>query len=425
MIVIYDLTRIYSRRNKLSATGIDRVDINYCIHLINQKHSIIFVIGKSNKLITLESNKAIKIISEVGKRWIDQRIHCTDTILTTKFKLVDKIINTHDNYLYINICHNFLCGYESIINFSLMSNFRLIFYCHDLIPIDYPEYVNHKATKKHSEFIKLMLKVSDMVIVNSQYTKNRLLDFASKKRLEIPTVKILKIGVETKLTNISWKASDHHEHFIFISTFEPRKNHILLFLCWKKLFSILREKTPKLLLVGKEGWNMEWLKYYINADENIRKLIQHKTNVSDSELKELLLKSYASLNPSYVEGWGMSAVESIAIGLPTVCSDIPAYREATQNAAKYLSPLNVDAWVEHIIYLLKQKNSYVKKPTPETWDYHFLQLEKIIKNIKPKKNKINDINQEVSNLQRLSREIRLFNIKRNFFSFISKYMNRK
>jgi glycosyltransferase involved in cell wall biosynthesis len=56
----------------------------------------------------------------------------------------------------------------------------------------------------------------------------------------------------------------------------------------------------------------------------------------------LYKKAAFSINISFLEGFGLPVLESLAMGCPIVCSDIPAYREIASDAAVYCDPKNIE-----------------------------------------------------------------------------------
>jgi glycosyltransferase involved in cell wall biosynthesis len=65
--------------------------------------------------------------------------------------------------------------------------------------------------------------------------------------------------------------------------------------------------------------------------------------VPDEELAELLSGCAGTISASAYEGYGMPVAESLAAGLPTIASDIPAHREVAGEAALYFPPGDADA----------------------------------------------------------------------------------
>lgn len=400
MKFIYDITRLYVRRNETTPTGIDRVDINYVLHLLKSQTEVIFARGEKGNLNTFPADQAKLLIRKLATLWVGSDWPKNSVCNVNYKKPISHVIGSNDTYIYINVSHQVVTARFSLLELSEKENVRLIFFCHDLIPIDYPEYVGEQGREKHSALVNLMLWTGDLIILNSEYSKNCLIDYAKRNNFCIPKLVVNHLGNEQSLKSRLWNKEKKHSHFLYLSTFEPRKNHILLFLVWKKLYSILGNQTPKLLLVGKKGWQIDWLERYFSVEPNVSRFVERKENISDSELKNLMLNSYASLNPSYVEGWGLPAVESVSMGIPTACSDIPAYREATQGLATYLSPLNAEEW---IMYVLSTLDNKIKSPDPrsfiyETWDDHFAILEKSLEEIVKIKRQKNANNLYIENI---------------------------
>jgi glycosyltransferase involved in cell wall biosynthesis len=66
---------------------------------------------------------------------------------------------------------------------------------------------------------------------------------------------------------------------------------------------------------------------------------------------------------SRFEGFGMAAVESLAIGTPTLLSDLPVLREVTFDGARYISdPLNERQLADDITQLLTLGERPVRRP---------------------------------------------------------------
>lgn len=71
MKIIYDITRLYVRRNETTPTGIDRVDIHYVLYLLKSKIEVIFVRGEKGSLNTFPANQAKLLIQKLARLWID------------------------------------------------------------------------------------------------------------------------------------------------------------------------------------------------------------------------------------------------------------------------------------------------------------------------------------------------------------------
>ncbi len=86
--------------------------------------------------------------------------------------------------------------------------------------------------------------------------------------------------------------------------------------------------------------------------------------VSDEELGALYRGADAFVMPSLFEGFGMPPVEALALGTPTIVSDIPVLREVTLGLARYVDrPRDADVLAEQIAAVLK--NPAAARPDPE------------------------------------------------------------
>jgi glycosyltransferase involved in cell wall biosynthesis len=91
------------------------------------------------------------------------------------------------------------------------------------------------------------------------------------------------------------------------------------------------------------------------------------------------------LLPSFAEGFGFPLVEALQLGVPALCSDIPALRETGGEVAEYLDPLDGPGWRAAIL-------DYAASPSPRReaqlarlsqwqrpcWDRHFAMVDRFI-----------------------------------------------
>jgi glycosyltransferase involved in cell wall biosynthesis len=73
--------------------------------------------------------------------------------------------------------------------------------------------------------------------------------------------------------------------------------------------------------------------------------------VSDSQLKSLYANALCFVFPSKYEGFGIPALEAMALGCPVVASSIDATREVCGDAASYVDPAD-DAALERVLRCL-------------------------------------------------------------------------
>lgn len=158
----------------------------------------------------------------------------------------------------------------------------------------------------------------------------------------------LKESIRHKMSRKNVRA--HSSHFVlYVSTIEPRKNHLLLLDVWQRLAeSNLR--FPDLVLVGMRGWGADgfWERF---KNEKLRQHIFWYDNVGDSELHTFYERAQFCVFPSFDEGLGLGAAESLAHGKPVLVSSSRGLCEATQNLMPALDPNAPEVWAEWILRL--------------------------------------------------------------------------
>jgi glycosyltransferase involved in cell wall biosynthesis len=76
--------------------------------------------------------------------------------------------------------------------------------------------------------------------------------------------------------------------------------------------------------------------------------VHHLGRLSDEELVHWYKKSTALIQPSFSEGFGLTGIEAMAIGLPVLSSDIPVFHEVYGDASGYFDPMSSESLVHAI-----------------------------------------------------------------------------
>jgi len=106
---------------------------------------------------------------------------------------------------------------------------------------------------------------------------------------------------------------------------------------------------PKLSIIGRRGWHNEDVFRLLEKSPAIQQYVTVYNNLKDDEMIKEIKSSRATLFPSFGEGWGLPIVESMAMGVPVICSDIPVHRECSQGLATYIHPLDGLGWQQEIL----------------------------------------------------------------------------
>src|SRR5947207_15298937 len=93
----------------------------------------------------------------------------------------------------------------------------------------------------------------------------------------------------------------------------------------------------------------------ISSNETIRCL----TSYGPEELPQLIARCALGLFPSYIEGFGLSVLEQLACGIPTIAYDVPGPRHILNtSAAGLLVPAgNAKAMTDRALEILRMNES--------------------------------------------------------------------
>lgn len=375
-----DITRLYNNARLLKmATGVDKVNIAYirqygeqCCAVIRLPSHWLFLPYQRSQLFF---NKIIRNQS-ISLSYFDK-------------KLYKKPSNDLINYL-LNISHN---GLESPLYLQRMTQYKLrgIYFLHDIIPIDYPEYCRQGEYQKHLQRLITMLS-GDLIIANSQYTVDRFRSFCQKHNYQLPTTIWAHLGTEDNKQNVTidlQKGSilklliDNTPYFVILGTIEARKNHLFLLNLWRELKQELGTQCPKLVIIGKRGWEIEQVVDILERSSELKGYIIELNYCRDDEVNYLVQNSQALLFPSFVEGFGLPLIQAFQQKVPVIANNIAVFKELNFGEAPLISVIDGISWKQAIIDYSDSKNikrmcqiSIIEKNYEmlPTWEKHFANI---------------------------------------------------
>jgi glycosyltransferase involved in cell wall biosynthesis len=119
------------------------------------------------------------------------------------------------------------------------------------------------------------------------------------------------------------------DYIIFVSTIEPRKDHLLLL----KALEMVPD-APLLVLVGGIGWRCGRILKEIKRFEKQGRVL-YLGRVDDEQLRLLYSGARLAVYPSRYEGFGLPVLEAMACGCPVLASDSSSLPEVGGEAADY------------------------------------------------------------------------------------------
>ena len=228
---------------------------------------------------------------------------------------------------------------------------------YDIVPVLIPEFCVPGMNTRFPKFLLDAAWTADALYCISDSTLHDVDTFLQRHSLPVPGLHRIELGVDLvqqheptpKISN-SLKPNDF---IVYVSTIEPRKNHIMLFHVWRQLYQTDRDKLIPLVIVGRQGWNSSDLINMITAAEHLYpNYIQIMTDVSDAQLDWLYRNSRFTVYPSLYEGWGLPVAESLARGKFCITADTSSMPEVACGLAELIDPLDFAAWTKSVRHFL-------------------------------------------------------------------------
>ena len=221
---------------------------------------------------------------------------------------------------------------------------------YDIIPLRHPEWCHSTVTDHFGAWIDGVLPLSDHVFAISRATADDLARYAARRGIALrraPMPFPIGTGFHPPPAAAVGEAAGQAlppagSYALFVSTIEPRKNHVLLFRVWQALLRELpREAVPTLVFAGQVGWMVADLMAQLDNCAWLDGKIVFCRRPTDAELEALYRGCRFTLFPSLYEGWGLPVTESLVFGKPCVISRATSLPEAGGRLARYFDPESV------------------------------------------------------------------------------------
>jgi glycosyltransferase involved in cell wall biosynthesis len=148
------------------------------------------------------------------------------------------------------------------------------------------------------------------------------------------------------------------DYVLFISTLKPSKNIEGLLEAWR----LVLEDFPdfQLVIAGKKGWLYESIFQKVK-DLKLEKSVIFTDFIPEEDSAPLIFGAKIFTLPSFWEGFGMGALNSMACGTPVVVSDIEALREVVGEAGVLVDPNKTEDIAKGIHKVLSMNHSDYQK----------------------------------------------------------------
>ncbi len=291
-------------------------------------------------------------------------------------------------------------GYFESLHDLRRSGVRCIFYMHDTIPLKFPQYFTPGAETIFSYWIYNIAVLADAVICNSEATRNDFLALTGFNR----ATQVVNLNIKPLFAG----ANAHEAHgnalvdhglstgsfVLMVGTVEPRKNHVMITRIWNRLGRRFGSSSPKLVIVGRIGWNAKTILRHIELMNSSGNIV-HLTGIRDNQLAQLYRRCFFTVYASRYEGWGLPITESLAFGKVCVSSDNSSLPEAGQGLTMMVEDGNEKAFeakllelVEHPALVRKQEERIRSRAGFKSWLSFCRQIRAVEAMMKPTTNSL-------------------------------------
>jgi glycosyltransferase involved in cell wall biosynthesis len=226
----------------------------------------------------------------------------------------------------------------------------------DAIPLSHPQWVSSSFRRQKNWLWRKSAHWANHIITLSEFSKSEISKF-----FDIPEsrISVTPLGVDERyfdrLTGgdvdaVVSRYALPANFFLFVGTFQPRKNLERLISAHEALPIKIRQEFP-LILVGHSGWGCDELIARLGNYPAKGGAVRWLQNVDDLEKRVMMQRSTALVLPSLLEGFGLPVLEGFASMTPVICSNTSSLPEVAENAAWLVDPLSQDAWTEAMLTL--------------------------------------------------------------------------
>jgi len=252
-----------------------------------------------------------------------------------------------------------LAHFQYII--PLIRNCRYIVTTHDVLFNDFKSEFPTFYRLSRNFLFRYSIRHADIVTTVSEYSK------ASIR-------KYFKVGSEIYITP-NGVSEDFFEPFdkntsrnyinekfgiarylLFVSRFEPRKNHALLLRAYLDLKLYL--KGYSLVLLGHMSMKEPEFNTLLNhLPDDIKRFILVSATVNDQDLYHFYRGADVFIYPSKAEGFGLPPIEAGALKIPVICSNATAMYDFTFFGEYHIDPENYELFVQKINQIISNPPS--------------------------------------------------------------------
>jgi glycosyltransferase involved in cell wall biosynthesis len=246
---------------------------------------------------------------------------------------------------------------EAVARLKRERGLRVVGLVYDLVPIRRPEFFTDETGRgRFTRFIDGLLATADRLCAISTHVARDVEAYARERGVAIRPVTPVPLSADLKrdappraAAALAGHGLEPGRFVVFVSTINPRKNHLFAYRLWRRLVEELGDAVPTMLFAGQRGWRTEELFATMTADTTMwNRKLRFVEGPTDEEVSWLYANCAFSIFPSLYEGWGLPIVESLSFGKYCLAADNTSLPEAGQGLAFHAGAEDEAAWLAEL-----------------------------------------------------------------------------
>lgn len=220
---------------------------------------------------------------------------------------------------------------EARANWGRARGFKSAAILYDLIPIYYPQLCDPNVCAGFPTYLEVLAHV-DAVWSISDFTLSEFRRYLVSRNLNLPAIHEaihLPGQFSEQPRNQNLHADNHNDEtrILFVSTLEPRKNHLRLLEAFQRVRAHRPDLRVRLVLIGNRYAGAPEIAEQVQAATRQDPCIEWLGTIDDVRLAAEFKNCSFTVYPSLVEGYGLPILESLWMGRPCLAHNGGVMRE--------------------------------------------------------------------------------------------------
>lgn len=223
---------------------------------------------------------------------------------------------------------------------------RLAAICHDLIPLLHPEDFLPHDRAAFTEALSFVLAHACLILCDSAATRNDLQSLLVRQHARFPKLAVVPPPVEVAAPRTDARPEiarmERVATILTVGTFVPRKRHGLILEAFQRLRA--QALPVELVAIGQTAPQGRRILAAFRCDPGFGTEIRVIEDASNQDVADAYARAAVHIFASHAEGYGMPIAEAAQFGCPTVCTDLPVFREFAPSGTRFISSDDPDEW---------------------------------------------------------------------------------